>query len=134
MNSESYNPRIPSTLQEAGLWRIDKPTDAFDAAYTHDIEWLAAHVRPKRSLSIRARIGREFEMVLPLSYSTQAASPMLWVCVIELSVGFHAVLPIWRGDAFFRTQAFKFALVAELRSDGEVAVLLDECSRRVRVQ
>jgi hypothetical protein len=134
MKPENDNPRIYSTLQEAGLWRIYKPTDVFDAAYTHDVDWFVAHARPKRSLSIRARIGKEFETVLPLSNSIQATSATLWVWVIELSVGLHAALPIWRGDAFFRTQTFKFALVADLRSDGEIAVLLDECSRRVRVQ
>src|ERR1039458_7614442 len=109
MNSESYTPRIYSTLQEAGLWRIYNPTDAHDSAYSHDCEWHAAH--PKRNSSIRARIGREFEWLLPVSYATHGASPTLWLCVIERSPGFHVALPIWIGDAFFRTRMFKYALV-----------------------
>ena|ERR1700730_7778796 len=130
MNSESYAPHLHSTLQEAGLWHIYKSTDAYDAAYTHDCEWFAAHVRPKRRLSVRARVGKEFE-ALPLPYSGNVASPTLWLCVIEVSLGFHVALPIWSGDSFFRTQMFKFAAVADVRSDSEIAVLLDECSRRV---
>jgi hypothetical protein len=130
MNSGSYTQRLYPTLQEAGLWRIYKSTDAYDSAYTHDCGWFAAHVRPKRRLSVRARIGKEFE-ASPLPYSSNGASPTLWLCVIEVSLGFHVALPIWRGDAFFRTQMFKFGAVADVRSDSEIAVLLDECSRRV---
>jgi hypothetical protein len=129
MNSESYIPRIYSTLQEAGLWRIYKPPDAYDPAYVHDCEDFATHCRPKRRLSIRARIGREFETLLSLPYSE--SSPTLWVLVVELSPGFHAAFPIWRGDAFFRTRIFKYAAVADVGSDSEIAMLLDECSRRV---
>jgi hypothetical protein len=130
MNSQSYTPHLRSTLQEAGLWRIYKSTDAYDAAYTHDCEWFAAHVRPKRRLSVRARIGKEFE-AFQLPRSGNVASPTLWLCVIEVSLGFHVALPIWSGDAFFRTQTFKYAAVADVRCDSEIAVLLDECSRRV---
>ncbi len=129
MNSESYIPRIYLTLQEAGLWHIYKATDAYDDAYAHDIEWFSTHDRPKRRLSVRARIGREFEMLPSLPYSV--SSPTLWLLVVELSLGFHVTFPIWSGDAFFRTHMFKFAAVANVRSDSEIAVLLDECSRRV---
>jgi hypothetical protein len=131
MNSERYIPRFCPTLQEARLWRIYKTTDAHDAAYIHDCECFAAHVRPKRRLSVRSRIGREFETLLPLPHSNSVAWPTLWLCVVELSMGFHLALPIWIGDAFFRTRIFKYAAVADVGSDGEIAVLLDECSRRV---
>ena len=133
MSSESYTPHLHPTLEEAGLWRIYKSTDGYDSAYKHDCEWFAAHVRPKRHLSVRARIAKEFE-ALRLPPLGNVASPTLWLCVVEVSLGFHVAFPIWSGDAFFRTQMFKFAAVADVRSDSEIAVLLDECSRRVAVQ
>ena len=130
MNSESHILPIYSTLLEAGLCRIYTPADAHDPAYTHDIEWSSTHIRPKRRLSVRAMIGREFETLLSLPYSSSVASPTLWVWVVELSPGFHVAFPIWRGDKFFRTYYFKYADVAEVTSDSEIAMLLAECSRR----
>jgi hypothetical protein len=130
MNSENYVPPIYSTLLEAGLCRIYTPADAYDPAYTHDIEWFSMHIRPKRQSSVRAMIGREFDTLLSPPYFV--SSPTLWMWVNELSPGVHAVLPIWRGDKFFRTYDFKYADVADVRSDSEIAMLLYECSRRVR--
>jgi hypothetical protein len=128
MNLESYIPPIYSTLLEAGLCRIYTPADAYDPAYTHDLEWRSTHIRPKRQSSVRAMIGREFETLLSLPYSV--SSPTLWVWVVALSAGVHAVLPIWRGDTFFRTRYFKYAYVADVKSDSEIAMLLHEFSPR----
>ena len=127
MSSPSKFPLACLTLEDAGLWRIYKPSDAHNFAYTHDCQWFAAHVRPKRRLSVRARIAKEFD-ALPLPYSV--SSPTLWLCCVELSLGLHMAFPVWCGEAFFRTDTFKYSAVADVRSDAEIAVILDECSRR----
>jgi hypothetical protein len=129
MNSESNIPRIYSTLLEAGLCRIYTPTDAYDDAYAHDIEWFSIHYRPKRRSSIRARLGFE---ILMWPHSGNVLSPPLWVWVIQQSPGIHVALPIWHDHEFFRTRVFKNACVADVGSDSEIAMLLYECSRRVR--
>jgi hypothetical protein len=129
MNSQSYIPPIYATPLEAGLCRIYTPADAYDPAYTHDIECFSTHIRPKGRFSIRTRIGREFE-TLSLPYSSNPFSPPLWVWVEEFSPGLHLAFPIWRGQAFFRTRVFNNSYVADVGSDSETAMLLYECSRR----
>jgi hypothetical protein len=128
MNLESNIPRIYSTLQDAGLWRIYTPADADDEAYEHDIEWFSMYCCPERRSSIRPRLGLEIFM---WPYAGNVLSPPVWVWVIKQSPGFHVALPIWRGPRFFRTRVFKNACVADVGSDSEIAMLLYECSRRV---
>jgi hypothetical protein len=130
MTSDSNIPRNYLTLQEAGLWRIYKPSDAYDPAYLHACEWFATHHRPKRHLSIRLWIAGEFGSWSPLSNSGGFSLTKLWICVIELSPGFHVAFPVWRGDAFFRICTFKLTAVADVSSDHEIAELLGECSCR----
>jgi hypothetical protein len=131
---EPYNSnRICPTLQEAGMWRIDTPIAADHPAFEHDYAWFAEQAFANRRLLIRTIIGSEFG---GSSFNT----PM-WVCVDQLATGFHRVVPVWRGEAFFRCigslptscmVALREAsvLVPDISSGGEAAVLLDECSRR----
>src|ERR1019366_4070801 len=64
------------------------------------------------------------------TYCQRPPAPSLWICVVEISPGLHVAFPVWRGDAFFRTYSFKHAAVADVSGDHEIAVLLDEYSRR----
>jgi hypothetical protein len=130
MNSDSNIPRNFVTLQEAGLWRIYKSSDAYELAYVHDCEWFATHHRPKRHLSVRGRVVREFDLLSTSASASAFPPPSLWICVVEISPGLHVAFPVWRGDAFFRTYSFKHAAVADVSGDHEIAVLLDEYSRR----
>lgn len=121
------------TLQEAGLWRIDTPIAADHPAFDHDYAWFAEQASANRRLLIRTIIGSEF--------GASSADIPMWVCVDQLATGFHRVVPVWRGEAFFRfigslpTSCMialreASALVPDIRSDGEAAALLAEFARR----
>jgi hypothetical protein len=128
MDDTSSSPdhaRLCQTLAQARLAQPYAPRSANSAVYESDLAWFSRHKNPKRRWSIREMIGPEFE-----TRQISLQPPSLWALVGELSPGFHVVSPVWRGSPFFRVSTFRYVSVANVSSDAEIAMILDECFRR----
>ena len=124
MNQQELSAFVP-TLEQAKLWRIYTPNDA-SLIWQTDTLFFKKHHRPSRQNLLRWAYTNEFGSA-PKHYSI---SPPLWVLVNEISIGTHKASPVWRGSAFFPTKLFSSMPVADVSSDGEIAVILTEIQRR----
>lgn len=107
------------TLSQFGLLKIYTTLDWLSLAYKDDVKYFRYKAKGKRTFAVRHKFLDEFE---------SHYRPSLWVLVIQIVSGMHAVLPIYRGRPdFFRINENNYADVA---SDAEIFAILEECNRR----
>src|SRR5215203_2068773 len=77
--------------------------------------------RGKRRSFIRPEYPLEFG--IPVDYGPH--TKLVWLHVVQLSIGFHLAYPVWRGAPFFSMRA---------STDAETAAIVAECCRRGGVE
>jgi hypothetical protein len=100
-----------------GVLRCYSPTSKRREHYEEDTAFFKAH--PKRRLMIRPAMFSEFDIELQLG--DWLSVPHIHLLIVQVSIGVHLAVPVYRGRSFFE---------ATVETDAEVGLILSEMARR----
>lgn len=113
IDGEEYSNATP-TLGTLMVAHYSTPEAHRKDIYEADAGFFAAY--PERRVYLRLAFAGEFDI------GEDSNRPLLWIQVTKLSEGFHQILPVWRGRAYWSGK--------HAGSDEGVAKLLLEFAKR----
>jgi hypothetical protein len=96
IDDEEYSNACP-TIGTLMIAHFSTPELHRSDIFQADESFFAAN--PSRRTYLRPAFKLEYD--LDEAETQNIAPPMLWVCVSQHAPGFHMILPVWRGQAFW---------------------------------